>query len=102
MAHRIVKLTRGTESRYLLWSTVADGPVTRGLTREELEKEIRFRDGQAGVDLLPERVARADATGCSGVGETLRDMLCVNRAGPREARLTEEQIWDRYCTGGRT
>lgn len=57
MARILIKLEPNTDW-YVLWSTIVDGPIAFGPKADLLKAD---HDG----DLLPERWARADATGSS-------------------------------------
>ena len=83
-----------------IWSTVVDAPLyERGMTREELTEVIRYEHGAAGVRELGPRIARALKTGCSHIGGwTLEECIECNRAGPRESRLSLEDLIAQYLS----
>ncbi len=83
--------------RYFEWSTVADAPVTHAMTGEQLREYIQHEYGAQGLRELGERMKRVEASGCSGIGTTLEDLMCCNRAGAKEAHITEDQIYSRYA-----
>lgn len=77
------------------WSSVTDGPLTAGMTRDELVEYIREEYGQEGLRELPSRLERLDAVGTSLLsppGKNARDAVLVNRAGPKERPLAFEQL----------
>lgn len=98
MGWAIFKVDDGSgEDRFLVWSSVVDAPIAFALTAEEFTAFV-VRDA--------ERVARGDAarmlaaardTGTSSrMVRSLADVICVNRAGPDEARLKEDEIMEFY------
>ncbi len=93
MGRGIVKI----KDRYFEWSTIVDAPVTCGLTLPELQAYVKEEYGRRGLEDLPERVARADATGSSFVDwATKEELLATNRAGDDETHLSEEEIYVKY------
>lgn len=95
MADLIAKLATDC---YVIWSTTVDAPISSTMTLEELKEHISEEHGREGVRRLPDRLARADATGTSSIhGCTLGALVACNRAGPREKKLTLQQIIKRYA-----
>ena len=90
MGHAVYKLA---DDRYVEWSSVVDAPVSYLATRAQSVQRW-------GAD----RVGRADLNGHSYVDgyeaspSTPEDLICVNRAGPGEERLTLEAILRRYAS----
>lgn len=83
---------------YAEWSTVVDAPVTRFMTLDQFAAYYRTEYGERGMDDLPARLDRADGpNACSAyTGESWASMVAFNRCGPRETRLTEDEIWAKY------
>lgn len=93
MGRFIIKI----KDRYFEWSTVVDAPITNGMTLDELRAYIKEEYGQRGLESLPERLKRVEACGTSSyLDKTVADTIRGNRAGPKERRLTAEQIYERY------
>ena len=89
MGQGIVKLN----GKYMIWSTVVDAPITRLMTREQLEEHVRFEDGERGVRELPERMKRADTKGTSFFDyDSAEKVVSHNRSGPDESCLTIEEL----------
>ena len=83
---------------YLEWSSIVDGPVTVGMSREHFERYYRKQYGELAMDRLPKRLTRAEKYGTSSMEQTTaEEMLTGNRAGPDEANLTMSEIIDAYC-----
>ncbi len=97
MARYIVKLQKGSEARYLEWSTMVDAPVTYGLTLEEFTEYYELHYGIDALASLPSRMARVEAHGTSSLSDTLDDLMVLNRAGEKEAKLgSVDELWKRY------
>lgn len=97
MGRTIVKLQKGEEVRYIVWSSVVDAPVTYGLTYEELEEHIRFEQGQEGMDALSSRMGRVYQYGTSSWDEeSPEELMAFNRAGEKESCLTFDEIVQKY------
>jgi hypothetical protein len=80
-------------NRFFMWSTITDAPTTGAMTLPEFEDWYRVRFGSEGMNTLPDRIARAVKNGTSShEGESLRDMIRGNRAGPREGCLSFKKI----------
>lgn len=85
------------DDKYCEWSTVVDAPVSMIFTMEQFRRYYRRQYGEASMEELPKRLARAEETGCSALsGCTAEDLIRCNRAGPDESELTLEQIIERY------
>ena len=90
----IIKL----RDKYLEWSTIVDAPLTPGLTLEQLREHILSKYGLLRLKHLPSRLERVEKYGTSCLeGISVSDLIKGNRAGENEARLTEEEIYERYC-----
>ena len=97
MGNCIIKI----EDQYFEWSTVVDAPITRGMMLVELEAYVKNEYGREGLEKLPARVQRADATGTSMLGHaSLDDTISVNRAGPDESCISKADILKRYGRAG--
>jgi hypothetical protein len=101
MANPIVKLTRNGRDIYFIWSSIADAPMTKGMSLEELEEYVEHYQGQNGLDELPARLVRVALRGHSAMDEggdhsckSGEEYVAFNRAGPRESRLSVDQLWD--------
>ncbi|HEV7280152.1 MAG TPA: hypothetical protein VGN57_08070 [Pirellulaceae bacterium] len=91
MSRFVVKL----RDRYLEWSTGVDAPVTEGMTREAFRAYWLAEYGPEASARFEEAVGRSDATGASdplGRGE-------LNRAGPDETSLNDDELYRLYCLG---
>ena len=87
------------DGAYNEFTTVADGACwEKALTLAQLEESIEFQFGQSGLDVLPERLARAHATGCSGHDWTLDECIASNRCGPGESNMPRDEFIRRYLT----
>ena len=96
----ILRLEREKKTRYLLWSTVADAPLTRGMTLKELQAYVKQEEGNQGLEKLVDRLDRVSRHGTSSAvpgAQTPEELTAANRAGPGETELTLDQIWERYC-----
>lgn len=89
-------MERDGAEAYMEWSTIVDAPVTYLVPIEEFEDYYRHRYGEEGMRRLPERMARVEETGCSAHDQSADDLILVNRAGPGEAALSPDEIWDHY------
>lgn len=96
MGQFIVKL----KEHYLMWSTIVDAPISRGMTLKQLKQWIRREYGQQGIDELSARLARVDEKGTSAMQDSSAvDTVWLNRAGPDESCLTIEGIYRHFCLG---
>jgi hypothetical protein len=95
MAHYIIHL----DGAYNIWSTVVDSPLFESaLTLEQLSYVTKRDHGEHGLRALRDRLDRAHATGCSSYIEDLDDVISVNRAGPKESRLSKSEFIAKYLT----
>lgn len=88
------------DGAYNIYTTVADGACYESaLTLDDLERVIRFEQGEQGMRDLPARLERAHKTGCSSMrGETLEECISCNRAGPNETELSVAEFVAKYLT----
>lgn len=88
------------DGAYNLYSTITDSPrYDSALTRKQLDAAILQEEGREGLRALPERLERAHRAGSSSrVLNTLSDVICCNRAGPREGHLSQEEFVRRFLT----
>jgi len=95
MPRYIVKL----HDHYFEWSTIVDAPVTFGMTLDEFTEYYEAEYGHDGMRDLPERLARVEEYGTSGLcGQTPNDLISgYNRAGPDECYLTLNEVYLAYC-----
>lgn len=98
----IVKFERvGHEPRYLLYSSIVDAPVSRGMRRDDFLALCDER-GYGSPAVLQKRMERADAKGTScRLSKNARGAILCNRAGPNETELSYEEMWDHYCADDR-
>lgn len=94
MGRAIIKI----KDFYLIWSSVVDAPISFGMNRAELEKWLKEEYGRAGLSDWLRMIPRVDEIGTSfyehgSVKQTTR----YNRAGPKGARLTLDEIYTAYC-----
>lgn len=93
MPHYIIKL----EDKYIVWSTIVDAPISRGLSKEKLSQYIEFHYGEGGLSDLPERLKRVEEKGVSSMlHASVDELIAYNRAGANESCLTKEQIIEQY------
>ena len=95
MPRHIIKL----RDKYLEWSTIVDAPLTPGLTLEQLQEHIGNKYGLDRLKYLPSRLERVEKYGTSKLeGVSVADLIAGNRAGENETRLTEDEIYEQYCS----
>lgn len=98
MPKPIVKLSRGDQSWYMVWSTIVDAPATFGMTRQELTEYVREQQGADGLRDLDQSLERVEKYGSSYFEpQSAEEVLSFNRAGYQETELTLDQIIDIYC-----
>ncbi len=85
---------------YNFYCTISDGfEFVSSFTLDQLTQIIRDAYGQTGIDELPHRLERAHQRGHSSKSdETLRQFLCVNRAGQDEKCLPVDECIDRFLS----
>jgi hypothetical protein len=93
MTRGIIKLN----GYYLEWSGVCDAPTSPGLTRDAFIAWYKRTYGSCPTLSLLRRLKRADEWGTSYLDATLDDVIADNRAGPEEACLTPEELYQAYC-----
>ena len=76
-------------TRYMVWSTIVDAPITYGCSLDELFAFWRERHCEQGLQVLKQDLA---AHGF----DRLDDVIADNHAGKNETRLTRQQIIDYY------
>jgi hypothetical protein len=97
MPRYIVKIPHEGQDYYLDWSTIVDAPVTYGLSLDEFKEYYRGEYGRSSLMELDERLARVNEKGTSSVfHKNLEDLICCNRAGANEAKITLPEIIQRY------
>ena len=99
MGRCIIKLTDDEKRDYYAeYSTIVDAPTTYGLLLDDFKAFIKDQEGARGLEELPERLARCDKQGTSfQMDGDLLSLLCCNRAGKEESKLTYRQIVAVYC-----
>jgi hypothetical protein len=94
MSNCIIKLG----GKYLIWSTVVDAPITRGMTLEQLREWVKAEAVERALRDLPERLARVEAKGTSAFNDaSVADTIYLNHAGEGESHLSKREIIRRYC-----
>jgi hypothetical protein len=97
MPRYIIKMKKGDESAYLVWSTVTDSPITKGMTLEDLQAFVEFEEGASGLARLPERMERVERFGTSAlIPMSVEELMTFNRAGPNESELSYDGVWDNF------
>ena len=87
------------DGAYNFYTTVADGACYESaLTLEQVEEVTKMEQGEEGLRKLPERLERAQKTGCSGIDWTLADCIECNRAGIDETRMSRKEFIKKYLT----
>lgn len=99
MPRYILKLTTQKEGDYYLeWSTVVDAPATYGMRLDEFRQYYKDMYGGKGMESLPARLERVEKNGSSTMdGDSARDVIRRNRAGPGESSLHYWEIYRAYC-----
>ncbi|MHA2167899.1 MAG: hypothetical protein ACXAAT_18785 [Candidatus Hodarchaeales archaeon] len=98
MSRHIIKI----KDLYFEWSTIADSPMSFGMTEEVLIEYIKEEYGQRGLNLLKEKLERVDMNGHSAVFmppntcNSVEEFISGNRAGGDEEELTAEEIYNAY------
>lgn len=95
MRGHVVKLPNGN---YLIWSSVADAPLTCGMPRDVFIEKLTSQYSHIYDEAtLIEKVALADQKGSSRPGyQTLEELIEGNCAGPGESSLTLDEIVETY------
>lgn len=88
------------DGAYQLYSTIHDTAMFESaLTLDQVTQEIRRSSGQAGINSLPDRLARAHAKGCSsGLHDSLKSLLLTNHAGVRGTVMPYEEFLAKFLT----
>lgn len=99
MPRIICKVNAEGRDYYFEFSTVVDAPVNAGMSLEEFTEYYREEYGRRSMEFeFPNRMKRVEEQGTSSTsGDSLEDLICCNRAGKDETRLTVEQLIDAYC-----
>lgn len=92
MGKLIIKFDRPEEHRFLMWSTVVDGPTSYRMTREQIVHRLLSAERLEAE----ERVERAERFGCSAGSEERESFFAFNRAGEGETSLSEDELWEQY------
>lgn len=99
MSTYIVKLEDKGVSYYLEWSTIADAPITNGMSLEEFKQYYQDTYGQEKMSELNERLARVEEKCISAFNyDNLSELLECNRAGEGESCLSIQELIQKYCT----
>ena len=98
MGKFIIKLKdpKSDKEYYLLWSTIVDAPVSRGMGLKEFK---HFYVSEYGSENLEERLRRVELKGSSGYPpwDDVGDFILTNKAGTNDVRLPLEKIIEEYC-----
>lgn len=98
MKRHIIKL--GT--KYLVWSTDSESPITKGFDEHELKSWLSFeygKDYKLLATTIEEAISRANENGTSEKGCVLRETIAVNHAGQGGTCLDANQIYRQYVLG---
>lgn len=76
-------------TRYMIWSTIVDAPLTFGCSLDDIFRVWRERHGAQGVEVLKQDLA------IHGF-DSLDTVITCNRAGKNETCLSRQQIIDYY------
>jgi hypothetical protein len=98
MGKVIFKVDDNGEERFLVWSSMVDAPVVFACTAKEIVDDFVEEAAERARDEAKAMIERAREHGSSSrTGyNTLADVVCVNRAGPSESALTEDEIMEFY------
>lgn len=90
MSRHTIKLMdkNSNNEYYLIWSTVVNSPITKGMTKEEF---IQWR-----LDNIGEPVSQEWLDDKSNFAN-IENFLKYNCAGENEEELTKEEIFELYC-----
>lgn len=94
-----IKLTHACtgELFYLVWSSIVDAPITRGLTKQGLIDWIKEKYGSEGLKSVDfERLESIGTT--SMFDKSVHDTIAYNRAGDGETQLDYSGIIEKYCS----
>lgn len=92
MGRAIIKIN----DLYFEWSTVVDAPVTYGMSLDQLRAYVKEETGRQGLEQLERDLSGIDKTGSQYHYTSLKEVISSNRAGPKERKLTKQQIYDTY------
>lgn len=98
MAHVVLKIAEHpVEERFIIWSTGTDSPITFACTHDQVIAFYEEEARQAAHKEATTALARAHARGTSSMGgSTFATLASINRAGPKESQLTEDEILEFY------
>lgn len=99
MPRFIIKLTdQNNNEYYMLWSTIVDAPISKGLCLQDFEKFYQEEYGNQGmVDFhkLMEIVQSKNTS--SRIDADAEETIRFNQAGPGRSPLSMEEIVRFYC-----
>lgn len=91
------------DDRFLVWSTISDAPVTRGMSKQQMidylvDDVCHSVDEDLALENAKRRVCRADRTGTSLKNDdrSVDNVISFNRAGPRQTRLSVQSLIKEY------
>jgi len=98
MGEAVFKVDDNGEERFLVWSSIVDAPTVFACTAQEIIDYFVEEAARRAREDAKAMVERARQTGSSSrMGySTIADVVCVNRAGPGESALTEDEIMEFY------
>lgn len=97
MGKCIYKVDDNGKERFIVWSSVVDGPVTFALTAEEIEAYLVEEAVERAKRDVREMLERTRRTGTSSYdGGSLADEGGANRAGPDETCLSADELFEFY------
>lgn len=97
MGWAVFKVDDNGEERFLVWSSVVDAPISFALTAKEFGEFVVHDAVRDARETAARMLQRARETGTSSrMVSSLADVLCVNRAGPRESKLTKDEVLEFY------
>jgi len=97
---RVSKIICHKNERYNIYCTVSDGfYFESSLNIDQLKYFIKEEYGDDGINNLSGRLDRAHKTGTSSIhGDDLESLLCCNRAGLDEKKLSIEQCVNNFLS----
>lgn len=98
MARTFIKLVdESTKTEYyLVWSSIVDAPVTKGMTKQELIEWIKEKYGSEGLKTVDfERLEELGTT--NRFDKSAKETISFNRAGELESKISYKEIIKRYC-----
>ena len=92
MGNGIIKI----KDRYMEWSTIVDAPVSPALAIDDFREWYRDKYGRVGLRDFENDLEEIDERGTNYNYTKLETVVELNRAGEKEARITLDEIYERY------